>query len=228
MGSMALDFSTYVVSFAIAMGMFGIFRKTVDWPQTARVLILVATVFIAAVSNTLFDLVYTDWVAANVESSWTNIQRTLERGYPSAPNYTLVFGVNMAFFQLSFARRRELRQERQLVDARSAAQLAQLTALRYQLNPHFLFNTLNSISALIVTQRNAAAEEMTDKLSSFLRTSLACDPAQLVPLGDALALIAEYIAIEAVRFGERLTVAVGCGPDAAEAVVPGFLVQPLG
>src|SRR3546814_10450150 len=54
MGSMALDFSTYVVSFAIAMGMFGIFRKTVDWPQTARVLILVATVFTAAVSNTLF------------------------------------------------------------------------------------------------------------------------------------------------------------------------------
>src|SRR3546814_16241102 len=94
------------------MGMFGIFRKTVDWPQTARVLILVATVFTAAVSNTLFDLVYTDWVAANVESSWNNLQRTLERGYPSALNYTLVFGVNMAFFQLSFARRREPRHER--------------------------------------------------------------------------------------------------------------------
>src|SRR3546814_18347181 len=67
MGSMALDFSTYVVSFAIAMGMFGIFRKTVDWPQTARVLILVATVFTAAVSNTHLDIVYTDWGAANVD-----------------------------------------------------------------------------------------------------------------------------------------------------------------
>src|SRR3546814_7641300 len=141
MGMMALDFLTYFVSFAIAMGMFGIFRKPVDWPQTERVLILVATVFTAAVSNTLFDLVYTDWVAANVESSWNNLQRTLERGYPSALNYTLVFGVNMAFFQLSFARRRELRQERQLVDARSAAQLAQLAALRYQPNPHFLFRS---------------------------------------------------------------------------------------
>src|SRR3546814_20082802 len=87
MGSMALDFSTYVVSFAIAMGMFGIFRKTVDWPKTARVLILVATVYTAAVSTTLFDLVYTDWVSATLKSSRNNLQRTLESAYPSAPNY---------------------------------------------------------------------------------------------------------------------------------------------
>src|SRR3546814_10335691 len=107
---------------------------------------------------------FTNWVAENLESSWNNLQRTLERGYPSALNYTLVFGVNMAFFQLSFARRRELRQERQLVDARSAAQLAQLAALRYQLNPHFLFNTLNSISR---------SEEHTSELQSLMRISYA-------------------------------------------------------
>jgi hypothetical protein len=226
-GGMALDFSTYVISFAFAMAMFWVFRKTVEWPQTARILILIATVFAAAVSNTLFDLVYTDWVAANVQSSFNNFQRTLERGYPSALNYTLVFGVNMAFFQLSFARRRELRQERQLVDARSAAQQAQLAALRYQLNPHFLFNTLNSISALIVTRRNEDAEVMTDKLSSFLRTSLACDPAELVPLEHELSLIEEYLDIEGVRFGERLNVEIDCPPDAGKSLVPGFLVQPL-
>ncbi len=226
-GSMALDFSTYLVSFALAMAMFWVFRKTVDWPQTARILILVASVFTVAVANTLFDLAYTDWVAANVESSWSNLQRTLERGYPSALNYTLVFGVNMAFFQLSFARRRELRQERQLVDARSAAQQAQLAALRYQLNPHFLFNTLNSISALIVTRRNEDAEVMTDKLSSFLRTSLACDPAELVPLEHELSLIEEYLDIEGVRFGDRLNVEIDCNTDAGRALVPGFLVQPL-
>ena len=226
-GSMALDSLTYFVSFAFAMAMFWVFRKTVDWPQTARILILIATVFTVAVANTIFDLAYTDWVAANVESSWSNLQRTLERGYPSALNYTLVFGVNMAFFQLSFARRRELRQERQLVDARSAAQQAQLAALRYQLNPHFLFNTLNSISALIVTRRNEDAEVMTDKLSSFLRTSLACDPAELVPLEHELSLIEEYLDIEGVRFGDRLNVEIDCDADAGRALVPGFLVQPL-
>jgi LytS/YehU family sensor histidine kinase len=209
------------------MAMFYVFRRTADWPQTWRILVLLGTVFAAAVSNTIFDLVFTDWVAENVESSWNNLQRTLERGYPSALNYTLVFGVNMAFFQLSFARRREFRQERQLVSARTAAQQAQLAALRYQLNPHFLFNTLNSISALIVTRRNEDAERMTDKLSTFLRASLACDPAELVPLEDELALIEEYLDIEAVRFGERLDVAIDCEPEAADALVPGFLVQPL-
>ena len=226
-GSMALDFSTYLVSFVFAMGMFVVFRRTVDWPQTARMLILVATVFTVAVLNTLFDLTFTDWVAQNVESSWSSLQRTLERGYPATLNYTLVFGVNMAFFQLSFARRRELRQERQLVDARSAAQQAQLAALRYQLNPHFLFNTLNSISALIVTRRNEDAEVMTDKLSSFLRNSLACDPAELVPLEHELSLIEEYLDIEGVRFGDRLHAEIHCATDAGKALVPGFLVQPL-
>jgi hypothetical protein len=227
LGSMVLDASTYSVSFALAMAMFLVFRKTVEWPRTGRVLTLVATVFAAAVTNALFDLAFTDWVAENLESSWGNLQRTLERGYPPALNYTLVFGVNMAFFQLSFARRRELRQERQLVDARSAAQQAQLAALRYQLNPHFLFNTLNSISALIVTQRNDDAEVMTDKLSSFLRTSLACDPSALVPLEHELSLIEEYLDIEAVRFGDRLHVQIECAEDARRALVPGFLVQPL-
>src|SRR3546814_9720147 len=101
MGSMALDFSTYVVSFAIAMGMFGIFRKTVDWPQTARVLILVATVFTAAVSNTLFDLVYTDWVAANVESSWNNLQRTLERSEEHTSELQSLMRISYAVFCLT-------------------------------------------------------------------------------------------------------------------------------
>ena len=100
-------------------------------------------------------------------------------------------------------------------------------ALRYQLNPHFLFNALNSISALIVTRRNDDAERMTDKLSSFLRNSLSADPTQLVPLEDELSLIEEYLDIEGVRFGERLDVSIECQPDAGAALVPGFLVQPL-
>ena len=76
--------------------------------------------------------------------------------------------------------------------------------MRYQLNPHFLFNALNSISALIVTGRNKDAEAMTDKLSSFLRSSLNADPTALIPLEEELALTEEYLEIESVRFGERL------------------------
>ena len=99
--------------------------------------------------------------------------------------------------------------------------------MRYQLNPHFLFNSLNSISALIVTGRNKDAEAMTDKLSSFLRTSLNADPAELIPLDAELALTEEYLEIESVRFGERLDVTVDCAADACSALVPSFLVQPL-
>lgn len=225
LASIALDSSAILVSMLLAMPLFALFRATLEWAQGARTLILIAGVILAAAANSLFDIAWTAWVTNNMEMSWT--PRTFERNYDAAFRYILAFSVNLALFQLSFSRRREGRQERQLVDARSAAQQAQLAALRYQLNPHFLFNTLNSISALIVTRRNEDAEQMTDKLSSFLRTSLACDPAQLVPLDEELALIEEYLAIEAVRFGDRVRVAIDCPPEAGEALVPGFLIQPL-
>ncbi|MGS1016576.1 sensor histidine kinase [Allosphingosinicella humi] len=225
LASIALDSSTILVSMLLAMPLFALFRATLEWTQGARISILIAGVILAAAANSLFDIAFTAWVTNTMEVSWT--PRTFERNYDAAFRYILAFSVNLALFQLGFSRRREGRQERQLVDARSAAQQAQLAALRYQLNPHFLFNTLNSISALIVTRRNEDAEHMTDKLSSFLRTSLSCDPAQLVPLEEELALIEEYLAIEAVRFGDRVRVAIDCPPEAGEALVPGFLIQPL-
>jgi type II secretory pathway pseudopilin PulG len=225
--SIALDSSTIGVSMLLAMPVFLVFRKTLDWPSGARALILVAAVIFTAVFNRIFDILWTGWVTQNLEASWAAMPQTIERSYDATLKYILVFSVNLALFQLSFSRRRERRQERQLVDARSAAQQAQLAALRYQLNPHFLFNTLNSISALIVTKRNEDAEQMTDKLSSFLRNSLTTDPAELVPLEEELALIEEYLDIEGVRFGDRLNVVIACDPDAGEALVPGFLVQPL-
>jgi signal transduction histidine kinase len=225
--SVALDAATIPVSMLFAMPMFAVFRKTVDWPQSKRALVLIATVIGTAIANTIFDLFFQGWVANHLHSAWSMLPRDLGRAYPSALNYTLVFGVNMALFQVSFARRAALKQELQLSQARSAAQQAQLAALRYQLNPHFLFNALNSISALIVTKRNEDAERMTDKLSSFLRSSLNADPGELVPLEEELALTEEYLDIESVRFGERLNVSVDCAPGACEALVPSFLVQPL-
>jgi signal transduction histidine kinase len=225
--SVALDAATIPVSMLFAMPMFAVFRTTIDWPQSMRALVLIATVIGTAIANTIFDLIFQGWVANHLQSAWSTLPRDLGRAYPSALNYTLVFGVNMALFQVSFARRAALKQELQLSQALSAAQQAQLAALRYQLNPHFLFNALNSISALIVTKRNDDAEQMTDKLSSFLRSSLNADPGELVPLEDELALTEEYLDIESVRFGERLNVTVDCAPGACEALVPSFLVQPL-
>lgn len=223
--SILLDSATILFSILLGLGTFGVFRATFDWPVSFRVVVLGAAAFGAAGVQTVFDTSYMDWIAGNFITSWQDVKYTA--AYEKIFRYLLVFAVNIALFQLAASRRRSQRSDRQLNDARSAAQQAQLQALRYQLNPHFLFNTLNSISSLIVTHRNEAAEEMTSKLSNFLRSSLSYDAGGLVPLEEELVLIEEYLAIEAVRFGERLQTEIECDCQAASVLVPSFLFQPL-
>jgi two-component system, LytTR family, sensor kinase len=117
--------------------------------------------------------------------------------------------------------------ERREGEYRRAAKAAELRSLRYQVNPHFLFNTLNSLSALVLTGRGEAAERMIQTMSSFYRHSLAADPTADVPLADEIALQRHYLEIEAVRFPERLKTAFDVPPDLAGARVPGMILQPL-
>lgn len=110
---------------------------------------------------------------------------------------------------------------------RRAAKNAELRSLRYQVNPHFLFNTLNSLSALVMTGRGEQAERMIQTISSFYRHSLAADPTSDVPLADEIALQRHYLDIEAVRFPDRLRTEFAI-PQALEfACVPGMILQPL-
>ena len=115
----------------------------------------------------------------------------------------------------------------QLAEARTLAQTAQLTALRLQLNPHFLFNTLNAISSLIVTGRNRDGEAMLAKLCVFLRTALVSDGRGEVTLGEELETLQTYLEIEAIRFGDRLTVEFAAEGELLELPVPNFILQPL-
>lgn len=117
--------------------------------------------------------------------------------------------------------------DRQVAEARAAADRAQLAALRLQLGPHFLFNTLNAIGALVTTGRPAEAEAMIDRLSDVLRASLAPGPESLVPLHEELAATRAYLEIEAVRFRDRMKVEYDCPPELASARTPGFMLQPL-
>ena len=225
--SLALDISTVFVSISLALLLFACFRATVGWPDPVRVLTMGSAVVVVALAQMAFDVLYSALVASNVGEFFAHWRTDFKEVYQRGFRYFLVYAGNVALFQLAFVHRRSLTSERQLTDARAAAQHAQLEALRYQLNPHFLFNTLNSISSLIVTRRNEDAEQMTNKLSSFLRASLTCNPAGLVPLEEELALTEEYLDIEGVRFGKRLNVEIECASDAGNALVPGFLVQPL-
>lgn len=223
----ALDSATILYSMALAMGTFLVSRATIGMNPLIAVPLRVLAVLAAAAANSTIDLLFQGWIANNVVAAWHSLPADFNRAYSSTLNYILVFGVNMVLFHLNYIRRATIQQERQIAEANMAAQQAKLAALRYQLNPHFLFNSLNSISALIVTRRNDDAEAMTTKLSNFLRSSLGADPAELIPLEDELALTEEYLDIESIRFGDRLDVAIDCAADAGEALVPSFLIHPL-
>ena len=138
-----------------------------------------------------------------------------------------VFAVNAALFQLAFGRRRGLRQERRLAAMQAAGQRAEPEALRFRLNPHFLFNTLNGISAMIVTRRLAEADEMVDRLSAFLRAALGGTVPAAVSLEQELTVVEHYARIEQLRFGERLAIELGCAGEACERTLPPLLVQQL-
>lgn len=117
--------------------------------------------------------------------------------------------------------------ERKAARFARAAQSAELRALRYQVNPHFLFNTLNSLSALVMRGRRDEAETMIMNLSTFYRTSLSGEPAEDVDLAEEIELQKLYLDIEAVRFPERLKARIDLPPELAGAQVPGLILQPL-
>lgn len=117
--------------------------------------------------------------------------------------------------------------ERRAAAFQRAAKAAELRSLRYQVNPHFLFNTLNSLSALVMTGRREDAETMIQTLSNFYRTSLTGDPTDDVPLSEEVRLQRLYLEIEAVRFPKRLKTAFDIPDALAGACVPGLILQPL-
>ena len=117
-------------------------------------------------------------------------------------------------------------QERRTAELRTLAREAELQTLRERLNPHFLFNSLNSIAALVAV-RPEEARSMCALLSDFLRTTLGMSERVSISLREELALVQRYLAVERVRFGDRLTVSEDFDPAAADTLVPPLLLQPL-
>ena len=137
-----------------------------------------------------------------------------------------------AYFGVLFWQEAEQR-EREAAHARDAAaqsgrlaREAQLEALAYQLNPHFLFNALSSLRALI-DEDPSRARQMVTELAGFFRYAMLERPLQTALLGDEIAALRDYLAIERIRFGERLAVNIVVDDAAAQCTVPAFLVHPL-
>jgi hypothetical protein len=139
---------------------------------------------------------------------------------------TIMVAWSVLYFAIKYY---QVFQEVQKSALRSAAMAheAQLKMLRYQLNPHFLFNTLNAISTLVLEQQTELANRMVTRLSSFLRFSLDNDPMQKITLEQELAAIMLYLDIEKVRFEERLSLELDIADESRQALIPSLLLQPL-
>jgi len=166
----------------------------------------------------------------SLESSFA-VMAGLDRTEVNFISYVLNFG--WVFFMWAgyyFAQEHAHRARRQgieLVRAQAAAHQAQIRMLRYQLNPHFLFNTLNAISALVLEQRNTDAEAMILRLSRFLRHTIDTDPEQFARLDEEARTQLLYLEIEAARFGDRLRIDCDIPPALSDCLVPSLLLQPI-
>ena len=155
---------------------------------------------------------------------------------PVVPWHAVVATILWSFFILfiwcslyfSIKQWRQSSEEKErLLRAESELREARLLALRYQLNPHFLFNSLNSVSTLILDGNAPAATRMLAQIGDLLRTSLNSDVTAEVMLSQELAFTEGYLAIEQTRLGERLKVEMGVPWETRDALVPNMLLQPL-
>ncbi len=222
---------------ALGLGLFGAFLFLTAWYLCRALPLDPATGFRAHVPA---------WILAAVFMGglWTGFARLLAwtiQGLPGlhqlpmriAPAMPILAGLGILLYlavltlhYLLAAVGRSREAERTEQELRVLAREAELKALRAQLNPHFLFNSLNSISAL-TTVDPARAREMCVLLSDFLRKSLKLGERPSVRLSEELDLLRNYLAIEQIRFGARLAVAWEVEPAAEEAEVPTLLLQPL-
>lgn len=138
----------------------------------------------------------------------------------------MAYVVAMAMHYVFRAYEKAAKVERRILKSEIAAREAELRALRAQIDPHFLFNSLNSISGLVAVDP-ARARSMAQRLGDFLRDSLTLGGSGQIPLTREVALVRQYLEIEQVRFGVRLQIGSVVSPEAGTAMVPALLLQPL-
>jgi hypothetical protein len=194
---------------------------------TSAVRILATALTSAVISSTVWLLVARLWMRA------LHARGLVDGAGPDAAGIdALVFSLGVLLYLLSlaisyllagFEERRET--ERRRLQVQVLSREAELRSLRAQIDPHFLFNSLHSISAL-TTSDPAAARRMCLLLADFLRDSLALGGEERITLERELALVERFLAIERVRFGSRLQVDID-GRDAARCLVPPLLLQPI-
>jgi signal transduction histidine kinase len=211
-----------VTGFSISLILSVIFRNIIDRRP-------IITWTITGVSVTVATLIY------GYIDVW--VLQTIREGADETPFAQLLVGAiflngvllvawSALYYAINYFVRAE-EQADQLLRLEAAATSAQLTMLRYQLNPHFLFNTLNSISTLVLLKQTEQANAMLSRLSSFLRFTLINEAAAKVSLSQEVETLKLYLDIEKMRFEERLRTRFNIDENVSEALVPSLLLQPL-
>jgi len=222
-----------VLGIFLSWPMRHVYRAVWDFPSLSRLFFIACTVLVfstawAALRLALFEAMTTEsglwpdfggWLFPSIFIflCWTAVYHVFKY-------YSLAEREHSALVQMATSRNVEAAKAAR---AESSAREAQLTMLRYQLNPHFLFNTLNAIQSLVTTRKTERATEMIAALSDFLRYSLYTDSKKLVSVDEEIAAIRLYLLIEQARFGDRLSVKITISDDAATELIPSMLLQPL-
>lgn len=225
-----------LVGIAITWGLYLALRRFDGRSQptrlvTAFVAAVPCAILIALANYYVFNIydpsgLMEDYPAAKAATAKEEVHAIKDIAEVALSRYFFLSAWAALYLALSYAG--EVRRiERRAARYEQAAQKAELRSLRYQVNPHFLFNTLNSLSTLVMKDRREEAEAMILSLSNFYRSSLTGDPLDDVPLSDEVRLQELYLNIEAVRFPDRLIKRIDIPPDLMDACVPGLILQPL-
>ena len=196
-----------------------LWRKSVAlWPS---ILLLLAATYAMSVANSLLGLALAwvmDWKIP-MPIQWWQVLSGLDGCWLALIAFCAAHAMIGHYGALK-------EEQRRLGEAELAAREAELRALRYQLHPHFLFNALNGVSALVAEKREDDARAMIAQLGTFLRATLD-GRSHEVPLAEELALTETYLSIEQARLGDRLQLQWNIGAGVLDAVVPALLLQPL-
>lgn len=218
-----------ILSLPLRASYLALWEKRIPWRMGLSLIV----VTVVSLVWTVLRIITFMWITSE-EGIWTDFGGWYFSSFLVYLCWTALYYGNKYYYRAQVEQRNRLEaiaavKEEQLkrLSAEADAKNSQLGMLQYQLNPHFLFNTLNTISALVKFEENEKAHKMITQLGHFLRYSLDNDPALKISMEQEIAALMLYLDIERTRFGERLTLQFDVDEAAKRAQVPSLLLQPL-
>ena len=212
-----------ILGYCITLLLSALYGRYRQLPRVAGVALTVATLVAATLIYAFLVAYAFSLISLRVVTPGVGVKAFLQAFYIC---FTVLAGWSSLYFGINFYILVE-EQIDQMRDLEVQASSAQLAMLRYQLNPHFLFNTLNSISTLVLLKQTDRANAMLSRLSSFLRYTLANEPTAHVTVAQEVETLKLYLEIEKMRFEARLRPKFDIDAAAERARLPSLLLQPL-